>query len=90
MAHTFQQYANARFEVQKYSGEILPKAKQTLDLVTRGYRQGEVGYLDQLTAQRTYFQTNISYIEALRELWRGTISIEGLLLQGSLLDTSAK
>jgi cobalt-zinc-cadmium efflux system outer membrane protein len=90
MAHTFQQYANARFEVQKYSGEILPKAKQTLDLVTRGYRQGEVGYLDQLTAQRTYFQTNISYIDALRELWRGTISIEGLLLQGSLLDTSAK
>ena len=90
LASAFKQYANSRFEVEKYSAEILPKAQQTLDLVTRGYRQGEVGYLDQLTAQRTYFQTNISYIEALRELWRGTIRIDGLLLQGSLLEKSTK
>ena len=85
LAGAFKQYADSRFEVEKYSLEILPKAKQTLDLVTRGYRQGEVGYLEQLTAQKTYFQTNISYIEALRDLWRGTIRIDGLLLQGSLV-----
>ncbi len=90
LARTFKQYADSRFEVEKYSVEILPKAKQTLDLVTRGYRHGEIGYLDQLTAQRTYFRTNMSYIEALRELWHGTIRIDGLLLQGSLLERSAK
>jgi cobalt-zinc-cadmium efflux system outer membrane protein len=90
LAETFRQYANSRFAVAKYTKEILPKASQTLDLVTLGYRQGEVGYLDQLTAQRTFFQTNIAYIEALRELWRGTIRIEGLLLTGSLAEKSER
>ena len=39
-----------------------------------------------LTAQRTYFQTNLSNIEALRELWRATIRIDGMLLEDSLSD----
>ena len=84
LAEAFRQYANARFEVDKYSREILPMSEKTLNLVTRGYRQGEVGYLDQLTAQRTFFQTNLSYIAALRELWRAKLKIDGLLLEGSL------
>ena len=45
---------------------------------------GEVGYLDMLAAQRTYFQTNLSYIEVQRELWRAMLRIEGRLLEDSL------
>jgi len=37
-----------------------------------------------LTAQRTYFETNLSYIEALRESWRTQLQMDGLLLESSL------
>jgi cobalt-zinc-cadmium efflux system outer membrane protein len=84
LASVFQNYAAARFEVERYSREILPKAQHTLDLVSRSYGLGETGYLDMLAAQRTYFQTNVAFIAALRELWRATLRIDGLLLDNSL------
>jgi outer membrane protein, heavy metal efflux system len=37
-----------------------------------------------LTAQRTYFQTNLAYLDALREMRTTTVTIEGLLLRDSL------
>jgi cobalt-zinc-cadmium efflux system outer membrane protein len=88
LAVAFQQYADARYQVDRFSGKILPTAKETFDLVSEGYKKGEVGYLDMLTAQRTYFRANLSYIEALRELWRVTVRIEGMLLEGSLTDAT--
>ena len=88
LASAFQQYADARYQVGRFSDNILPTARETFDLVSEGYQKGEVGYLDMLTAQRTYFRANLSYIEALRELWRVTVRIEGMLLQDSLANTS--
>ncbi len=84
LASAFQSYQDASFQVTKYADDILPKAQRTFDLVSRGYKTGEVGYLDMLTAQRTYFQTNLAYVESLRELWRSRLRIDGLLLDGSL------
>ena len=86
LATAFQRYADARFQVEKYGRDILPKAQRTFDLVTRAYEKAEVGYIDMLTAQRTYFQTRLQSIEAKRELWQSRILIEGLLLDGSLSD----
>ena len=40
LAGVFEQYANARQEVEKYGRDILPNAKTSLDLVHNGYRQG--------------------------------------------------
>jgi hypothetical protein len=37
-----------------------------------------------LTAQRTVSQTNVSYLDALRELYQSKVAIEGLLLTDSL------
>jgi cobalt-zinc-cadmium efflux system outer membrane protein len=88
LAIAFQQYADARYQVGRFSDNILPTAKETFDLVSEGYQKGEVGYLDMLTAQRTYFRANLSYIEALRELWRVTVRIEGMLLEDSLANAS--
>lgn len=88
LAATFQEFADARFQVENFSREILPKARETFELVSEGYAKGEVGYLDMLIAQRTFFQTNLLYIEALHKLWRAYIRIDGLLLDGSLADTT--
>ncbi len=80
----FQRYADARHYVDAYSNSILPNAKSSLDLVTSGYRQGELSYLALLTTQRTYANVNLAYLESLRELRENSVAIEGLLLRGAL------
>jgi outer membrane protein, heavy metal efflux system len=84
LAAVFEQYASARYQVEKYSSDILPSAQKSLDLANKGYQQGEYNYLFLLTAQRTYFQTNLIYLDALRELRTAATAIEGNLLSGSL------
>lgn len=84
LAGVFERYANAHQQVQTYSEKILPRAKETLELVTTGYRAGEVQYLTLLTAQRTYFETNLAYLTSLEQLWAAHVEIESLLLTGSL------
>jgi len=84
LAAVFEQYATARYQAEKYSQDILPSAKTSLDLANKGYQQGEYNYLFLLTAQRTYFQTNLIFLDALRELRAASTAIEGNLLSGSL------
>lgn len=88
LAAAFQEYSTARSQAEAYSMQILPRSRETLDLVQRGYRLGELGYLDLITAQRTYSQTNLAYLEALNSLWRSWAEIEGLLLSESLATPS--
>ena len=84
LAAAFQRYENARQQVERYSQNVLPTAKESLDLIVAGYRQGEFPYLTLLTAQRTYFRVNLTYLESLRDLRTSTIAIEGLMLSGGL------
>ncbi len=53
-------------------------------LVTLGYEAGELEYLDLLTVQRTFFQTNLKYLDSVSEAWLAHVQIEGLLLSESL------
>ena len=84
LAAAFERYANSRQQVQRYSREILPDARTSLELVTRGYRLGEFAYLPLLEAQRTVSRTNLAYLNALEQLWESATAIEGLLLMDSL------
>jgi cobalt-zinc-cadmium efflux system outer membrane protein len=84
LAAVFERYSNARAQVERYSREILPDARTSLDLVTRSYRTGESTYLVLLEAQRTLSRTNLAYLAALEQLWESTTAIEGLLLSDSL------
>ena len=84
MVATYRIYQDARLQVELIADEILPKAKKTLELVSLGYSEGEVGFLDLLTAQRTYFTTNLEYINQLEILWQQTILIEGMMLDQNL------
>ena len=84
LAPVFERYSNASNQVARYREEILPTAKETLDLTRTLYEAGEVGFLSLLTAQRTYSQTHLSYLDAVRELRTASAEIEGLLLSNSL------
>ena len=70
--------------VDRYGHRMVPKAKRSLKLVTDGYEQGQTKYLTLLTAQQTYLQVNLSYLDSLRELRASAAVIEGQLLTDSL------
>lgn len=84
LATTFEQYANARHQARLYSASILPNASKSLELIQIGYEQGEFDYLKLLTAQRTYSQVELAYLESLLRLNRAHVEIEGFLLTGGL------
>jgi cobalt-zinc-cadmium efflux system outer membrane protein len=84
LASAFERYANARNQVEQYRAGILPNAREALELVAVGYRQGEIDYLPLLTTQRTFFNTSLAYLDATRDLWESSIAIDGLLLTDSL------
>jgi len=84
LAVAYRRYANARQQVERYGGQIVPKAQQSLELVSAGYEQGQVEYLTLLTAQETFLRASLSYLDSLQELWSAAAVIEGQLLTGSL------
>lgn len=80
LAPVFERYLNARRQVTSYEEEIVPNAKENLELVRASYQAGEVGYINLLTAQRTFFHTNLAYLDSLRELWTAVWDLEGLVV----------
>lgn len=84
LAVAYRRYANARQQVDRYGSRMVPRAKRSLTLVTRGYEKGQVKYLTLLTAQQTFLQVNLSYLDSLRELRTASSIIEGQLLTDSL------
>jgi cobalt-zinc-cadmium efflux system outer membrane protein len=84
LAPVFERYSNALNQVQRYRNSILPAAQESLKLMRQSYQAGETGYVNLLTVQRTNSQTNLNYLESLRELRSADAEIEGLLLSGSL------
>lgn len=84
LATAYEGYLDAKLQIDAFEGKILPKAKQTLELVVKGYEQGETDFLQLLTAQRTYSQINLTYLSQLQQVWRQRVEIDGMLLSGSL------
>jgi cobalt-zinc-cadmium efflux system outer membrane protein len=84
LATVFERYATALELAERYQREILPNARQSLDLVDQAYRAEELSYVNVLMAQRTFAQTNLAYLNALQELWESRNAIDGLLLSDNL------
>ncbi len=84
LVDAFEQYANGRWQVEAYQSTILPNSQSSLEMVRIGYREGELGYLALLTAQRTYSSANLEYLKSLRALWTSSVEIQGMLLRGGL------
>jgi len=63
---------------------ILPNAEENLELTRRLYSSGEVSFSRVLTAQQTYFEGRVAYVEALTELRKVIVEIDGLQLTGGL------
>ncbi len=84
LAQAMQQYTATRRQAELYREEILEDAERSLELIGQGYQEGQLSYLQLLTAQQTFFQTHVAYYQALQEAELALALIEGLLLDGAL------
>lgn len=84
LASVYQQYEQSRNQAARYEGLILRKSRENLALNRESYESGQSSYLAVLTAQRSYAQAQLAWLNAVAQLWDSTVQIEGLLLSDSL------
>jgi cobalt-zinc-cadmium efflux system outer membrane protein len=78
-AQAIADYRTAQRMVAWYEESILPKARETVEIMQRLYGQGEVNFLRLLEAQRILTETELAFIEAQERRWTGAVSIASLL-----------
>ena len=65
-------------------GHSIPRAQRAYDLYLTRFRQMAASYPQALIAQRTLFQARADYVNALVDVWRNAVQLQGLLLMGGL------
>src|SRR5207244_12553684 len=86
LAAAYQRYQAAREQREAYEKRILPRARESLRLVTIGYERGDPKYdfTALLQAQQTLAQVRLTYVESLGEMWKAISELSGLLQQENL------
>ncbi len=87
LAISFRQYQTLRNQADTLQKEVLPRARENLELTTEAYKLGRFDFPRMLNARQTYFQTSLAAIDALTELHKIVIEIKGLQLTGGLNPT---
>ncbi|HZQ92513.1 MAG TPA: TolC family protein [Terriglobales bacterium] len=80
----FQNYLTARAAVERYRGQMLPRAQKAYELYLKKHQQMAAAYPQVLIAQRTLFQLQTDYIAALENLWTNSLALKGFLLTDGL------
>jgi cobalt-zinc-cadmium efflux system outer membrane protein len=80
LASAMRDYETARQRAIQYDTQILPVARETLDIMTAGYRDRELEYLQVLSMQQMYAQQNLQYLQDLETAWKKWAEIDGLLV----------
>lgn len=81
---SFASYRNGRRDVNRLEKEVLPRAKENLELTTQGYKLKQFDVMRVLAAQQTYLDLRMKRIDALLEMQRAKVELEGLQLTGGL------
>jgi cobalt-zinc-cadmium efflux system outer membrane protein len=88
MTNAFLRYRAARQQAEAYRDVIVPKARDSRALIEKAYQIGgdakKYDYTAVLQAQQVQFQAELSYAQALGELWRSVTDIAGILQQDDL------
>ena len=84
LATLFRDYDSARVTVQQYKTEMLPRAEQAYKLYQTSYQKMAAAYPQVLISQRTWFQLQADYIQALENAWQTSLTIRGFGLMDGL------
>jgi len=79
LTQAYAAYETAADEARRLKADVLPAAREALDAVSRGYELGKFGFLDVLDAQRTLFQGESQYVQALDDAHRAYAEIGRLV-----------
>jgi cobalt-zinc-cadmium efflux system outer membrane protein len=87
LAASFRAYQTLRTQAERLRTEIVPRAKENLELTMKGYELRRFDFPRVLAARQTYAQASLSAIDALTELHKVLVEIKGLQLSGGLNPT---
>ena len=87
LAGAFNQYLSARNQAQQLRRELLPRARENLELIIHGRKLGEFDQASVLNARQQYFDASLAYVDALTAVHKAAIEIDGLELTGGLNPT---
>lgn len=79
-----QEYLAAQFEANRYRDELLPRARRAYELYLMKYQQMAAAYPQVLVSQRTLFQLQVAYLNALEVEWRNALALDNFTLTGGL------
>jgi outer membrane protein, heavy metal efflux system len=80
----FQSYRTTQARVERYRGQMLPRAQKAYDLYLAKYKNMGAAYPQVLIAQRTLFQLQAEYVGSLQNLWTSALTLQGFLLTDGL------
>ena len=86
LASLFRDYDSARVTVQQYKTGMLPRAEQAYKLYQSNYRNMAAAYPQVLISQRTLFQLEADYVQALESAWQSSLAIKGFGLMDGLAE----
>jgi len=84
IAGMFRDYNSARVIVQQYKTEMLPRAEEAYRLYQINYQRMAGAYPQVLISQRTVFQLQVEYVQALENAWQSALTIRGFGLMDGL------
>ena len=87
LALAMRQYKSLQHESKRIELDVLPRATQNLDLTTEAFKAGRMDFQRVIAARRLLYQSKLARIEALSELQKTLVEIDGLQLTGGLNPT---
>lgn len=81
---SFASYRNGRRDAVRLEKEILPRAKKNLEITTDGYKNKQLSLMQVLAARQTYLDLRTKQVDAMLEMHRAKVELEGLQLTGGL------
>jgi cobalt-zinc-cadmium efflux system outer membrane protein len=84
LSQTYTRYRTALAVVEEYRKYAIPEAREAYELYLDSFNKRRAAYPQVLIAQRNYFQISVTYIDALEQLRRAEVAVQGLLLVDGL------
>jgi cobalt-zinc-cadmium efflux system outer membrane protein len=79
LAQQYQQLADAHQKVTTLRSDTLPGARSAYEAIRQSYEQGQATLLEMLDAQRTLFQVESQYVDALAQYHATAAEVERLI-----------
>lgn len=79
-----QAYQSAQVEANRYKTEMIPRAGRAYQLYLTKYQQMGAAYPEVIVSQRTLFQLQVGYINALQQVWMSAVALQNYTLSDGL------